>query len=358
MTHNVPALRPSASVRKALALWGRGAYLFKGVALAVLIAMASAFVSNQYGGPQLLYALLIGLSFHHLTESAQIKAGVDFSARSLLRVGVALLGARITLDQVTGLGVSTGVLVASGMILTIGLGLALSRLLDRPLSEGVLSGSAVAICGASAALAVSAVLPQSKDNARFTLLVVVGVTVLSTVAMIVYPYLLALMPLTPRQDGIFLGGTIHDVAQVVAAGMLLGPQAADTATVVKLFRVLLLLPIVMLITLAFHQHQRRELGGNDSLPAGKRPPLMPLFLVGFVVLVLLSSLGVFDAHAIEVASSASRWLLVVAISAAGLKTSFKDLALLGWQPLVMLVSETALLAAFVLTGIWWLQPAS
>lgn len=322
-----------------------GLKLSKGVGLACVVAMAATFVSDHYGGPQLLYALLMGLALHHVTESPDIKLGIDFSARSLLRVGVALLGARITVDQVTGLGISAGVLVACGMVLTIFLGLGLARLLSRPLTEGVLSGSSVAICGASAALAVSAVLPQNKENARFTLLVVVGVTVLSTMAMIIYPYVLNTLHLSAQQDGIFLGGTIHDVAQVVAAGMLVGPEAADVATVVKLFRVLLLLPIVMVISVAVHRHQREQ---AEVEHVGKRPPLMPLFLLAFLVMVALSSFGVFSAHHIALASETSRWLLVIAIAAAGMKTNFKDLAMLGWQPLAMLVGETVFLAVFVL----------
>jgi uncharacterized membrane protein YadS len=108
----------------------------------------------------------------------------------LLRVGVALLGARITLTQVAKLGVETALVIVVAVALTIGFGLLLAKWLKRPREEGVLSGGAVAICGASAALAISSVLPQTKENERFTLLAVVGVTVLSTLSMILYPFAL------------------------------------------------------------------------------------------------------------------------------------------------------------------------
>lgn len=321
---------------------------FQGAAICLLIALAATFVSEHYGGPQLLYALLLGLAFHFLVESPQIKLGVDFCARTVLRLGVALLGARITITQVTKLGAESAAMIVCAVVFTILLGTGLARLLRRPVDEGLLSGAAVGICGASAALAVSSVLPATKENDRFTLMTVVGVTLLSTVAMVLYPFGLKLLELPAEQSGIFLGGTIHDVAQVVAAGMLLGQDTGDTATVVKLFRVMLLMPAVLCISLFIRSRQ------SHTVVAGKqknRVPLVPGFLVGFAVLMVLASAGVISPGMTDAASAASRWLLVLAIAAAGVKTSFQDLAKLGWQPVVMLVVETMFIAVLVLGGI-------
>ena len=332
-----------------------------------VIALAATFVSEHYGGPQLLYALLMGLAFHFLSKNVQVGPGVGFCGRTVLRGGVALLGARITLTQVGKLGWSTGLLIMMGLAGTIFCGYLLSRWLKRPAAEGVLSGGAVAICGASAALAVSSVLPQSKENDRFTLLTVVGVTVLSTVAMVIYPFGLKLIGATPSQSGIFLGGTIHDVAQVVAAGMLLGPEAGDTATVVKLFRVMLLMPAVVIISLLFQRQTLAQDAKNERqdhvegtvfvVNTEKKTkktsvPLIPTFMLAFIVLVLLSSVGVLSPSVIAIASDTSRWMLVTAIAAAGVKTSFEELMTLGWKPVVMLVGETVFIALFVLTGIF------
>lgn len=318
-----------------------------GTIVCVTIAFAATFLSQHYGGPQLLYALLIGLTFHFLHGNPQISAGIDFCARTLLRTGVALLGARITVDQVAHLGLKTGIIVALGLGLTIFCGLALSRLLGRRMEEGLLSGGSVAICGASAAMAISAVLPQSKENERLTLFTVVGVTVFSTLAMIVYPFALHFLALSPIDSGVFLGGTIHDVAQVVAAGMLLGPEAADAATLVKLFRVLLLVPVVVVITIAL----RRLDGGTGKTKAAGKVPAVPGFLLAFMGLVALSSLAIWPPAVTALASESSRWLLVIAIAAAGVKTSFEDLLQLGWQPVLMLFVETLFIAAFVLVAL-------
>lgn len=317
---------------------------FPGVLVCGVIALSASFVSEHYGGPQLLYALLIGLAFHFLNGDPRVVTGINFCGRTLLRVGVALLGARITFAQVAELGPQTALLMVLAVVLTITFGLLLARWLGCARDQGVLTGSAVAICGASAALAVSSVLPQTRENERFTLLAVVGVTVLSTVAMVVYPFSLNAIGLSPAQAGIVLGGSIHDVAQVVAAGMMLGPEAGDTATLVKLFRVMLLMPVVLVIAVLYRKH-----------PGVKTPdtelPLIPGFLLAFIVLVMLASVGTITPDMAKVAGDASRWMLVTAIAAAGVKTSFEDLLKLGWKPVALLLGETVFIVALVVAGV-------
>lgn len=323
-----------------------------GVLICAVIALSATFLSEHYGGPQLLYALLIGLSLHFLSLQESTRNGINFCAKTVLRVGVALLGIRITLGQVSQLGMSVGVLLVLAVALTIGSGVLLARWLKRPIEEGILSGGSVGICGASAAMAISSVLPQTKENERFTLLAVVGVTVLSTTAMVLYPFFMHLLDLSSMQSGIFLGGTIHDVAQVVAAGMMMDQEAGDAATVVKLFRVVLLMPVVVVIAFTFRRH-----AGVATAPGAVREkvPLVPTFLVGFIALVLVASTGMVPVGVVSTANDISRWCLVIAISASGVKTSFEDLKKLGWQPLVMLLTETVVIATFVLAAIFVLK---
>ncbi|WP_295551059.1 putative sulfate exporter family transporter [Limnohabitans sp. Rim8] len=339
-----------ASVGSARALWHpltlfeTGRALMPGVLVCGVIALASSFISEQYGGPLLLYALLLGLSFHFLHGNPQTKKGVDFCGRAVLRIGVALLGARITFDQVGQLGIQVGLLIASAVVLTILAGVWLAKLLGLNREEGLLSGGAVAICGASAALAISSVLPKTEANERFTLLAVVAVTVLSTLAMIGYPLLTQALLLPAMASGVFLGGTIHDVAQVVAAGMLLGLDVADSATVVKLFRVMLLLPVVMAISMLYRHHALPQQPGNTT-------PLVPSFLVAFMVFMIASSTGLVPAGLVQTATDTSRMCLVLAIAAVGIKTTLEDLLKLGWRPLLLLVAETLLICTLVLGAV-------
>jgi hypothetical protein len=191
-----------------------------------------------------------------------------------------------------------------------------------------------------------------------------GVTVLSTLAMIAYPFALKWLEASPQQAGLFLGGTIHDVAQVVAAGMMLGPEAGDTATVVKLFRVMLLTPVVVVIALLYRRQMAQATAdaaaavaadGKATTQTPASVPLIPGFLLAFIVLMLLASTQVFPKAWVDAASNASRWCLVAAIAAAGVKTSFEELLKLGWQPVIMLIAETLFIAALVAAGLWWMR---
>lgn len=342
-------------------LWNHPRAMAPGLLLCGVVALSATFVAEHYGGPQLLYALLIGLAFHFLSRDPKIRPGLDFCSKTLLRAGVALLGLRITFAQVTALGWGVGAMTALGVATTIGVGLLLARWLDRPVEEGLVSGCAVGICGASAALAVSSVLPQTRENERFTLLAVVGVTLLSTLSMVLYPLGVQLIGWSPAQAGVFFGATIHDVAQVVAAGMLLSSAgnmaAADSATVVKLFRVMLLMPVVLLVAVAMRPPASAA-DTDDTVPADPPVPLVPGFLLAFIVCMLLATSALVPPAVAASAGSVSRGLLVVAIAAAGIKTSFEDLLKLGWAPVAMLLAETAWIALVAGMGLTLLAPVA
>jgi uncharacterized integral membrane protein (TIGR00698 family) len=312
-----------------------------GMTIAGVIALAAAWLAEHYGAPVMLFALLLGMAVNFVSQDPRCRPGVDFTARNVLRLGVALLGARITLGQIEALGGETLVIAATGVGLTIGVGWVLSRALRLAPTFGVLTGGSVAICGASAALAISSILPPSPERERETLLTVVGVTTLSTIAMVLYPVLASRLGLDALQTGVFLGATIHDVAQVVGAGYSVSQETGDTATVVKLFRVALLLPVVLVLAMAFRSRSASE-------ARGRRPPLLPTFLLGFAALVVVNSSGVAPVALMEQVGAASRWALVAAIAALGVKTSLGELAAVGWKPILLVVAETLFVLAWVL----------
>ncbi len=313
----------------------------RGLLVCVTIALATTFIADHYGGPTLLYALLFGMSLHFLSEEGACKEGIEFAARTILRLGVALLGARMTLEQVGGLGLGTVIMVIGSVSMVIILGGLLAKALGLTRELGLLTGGAVAICGASAALALSAVMPRNENSERNTILTVVGVTTLSTMAMVIYPLVAGALALADKQAGIFLGGTIHDVAQVVGAGYMISDETGDVSTLVKLVRVAMLVPVVMVFMWLFRK-SRHKAGETSSMP------LLPVFLVGFVVLVLINSLGFIPDSVNDVMTTLSRWCLVTAIAALGIKTSFQKLAVVGWRPVILMALETLLLLGIVL----------
>jgi uncharacterized integral membrane protein (TIGR00698 family) len=230
-------------------------------------------------------------------------------------------------------------------------GLVVGRRLGLTLAQRVLSGGAVAICGASAALAISSVLPREKGGERFTLMVVVAVTILSTLSMVIYPLISRLLHLPPELAGIFIGGTIHDVAQVVGAGYTLGHESGDIATIVKLFRVSLLAVVVVVVSLAFKTSRERARSSDEAGNHAPDQALIPWFLWLFVGMVILNSTHMLPLFAQAGFSEISRGCLVTAIAALGMKTSVQQLAQAGWRPMALIIIETVWIAGFILAFI-------
>lgn len=317
--------------------------LFPGVLTSLTVAFAAKFISEHYGAPVMLMALLIGMAFNFLVEDGgTCVAGIEFSSKVLLRIGVALLGLGITVQQIASTGSEVLLITLSGVALTIALGLFLARGLGRSTGTGLLIGGAVAICGASAALAISSVLPRSETLERDTIFTVIGVTALSTLAMIIYPLLADALHLSEVATGVFFGATIHDVAQVVGAGYSVSDLAGETATFVKLLRVALLVPLVVVLSLVFSGS--REPGARRSLP-------IPFFVIGFALLVIAGSYDFVPVEVKDGLLSFSRWCLVVAIAALGMKTSLGKLGDVGGSAIVLICALTGILAVFALTAI-------
>jgi len=316
--------------------------VWPGVLASSIIAVASAFLADHYNGPVMLFALLLGMAMNFLSEVDRCRAGIRFASSFVLRLGVALLGFRITLWEIAALGWRPVVLVIALVTLTILASILVARRMGFSPLFGLLTGGATAICGASAAAAISAALPPDPLKERNTLFTIIGVSTLSTVAMILYPATIRLFGLDDVHSGMFIGATIHDVAQVVGAGYAISPEAGDTATVIKLMRVAMLLPVIVATTLVVHA---------KGVGEGKKPPLLPWFLAAFLALVALNSLLPVPTFVQDAGSTASRWCLVTAISALGIKTHFSEVLEVGWKPVALMVVETLFIAALALVAV-------
>jgi len=320
---------------------------FSGLLVALTIAIAAVFLSDHYGAPTMLFALLLGIAFNFLSEHEKCAQGIDMAAKQVLRFGVALLGLRISFEALEALGLLPVILVICAVLTTILLGIVLTRLFSGKTAFGCLTGGAVAICGASAAMALSSVLPQGKDGERDTIFTVVTVTAFSTIAMVIYPIIAGAVGLDEQQTGVFLGATIHDVAQVVGAGYGVSDYTGDVATVVKLLRVAMLLPVVLVVMMIARAHLKNARSGEAKLP-------FPWFVLGFVALVGLNSTVQIPAVISSGFVDLSRWCIVMAVAALGMKTSFKALIKVGWMPLALVLGETLYLAllSLVVIAIW------
>jgi uncharacterized integral membrane protein (TIGR00698 family) len=318
--------------------------LWPGLLTAALIAIAAKFLSLHYSMPAMLLALLLGLAMNSVFEGPAQK-GVTFASKNLLRFAVGLLGVRVSYGLIAELGVNYLVLTACSIAAIIGFGALCARLVGQDKSLGILTGGATAICGASAAVAIASVLPSSRTNEKRLTATVFAVTALSTLAMIAYPLLTDYLGYTDALAGAFLGATIHDVAQVVGAGLSISEEAGNSAVLVKLFRVSMLAPVVLIISLWVAKSRADE---------GSSGPLLPSFVVLFFVLAGLNSMGWIPRAVVELISETSSWGLLIAIAAVGMKTSFKGFWSSGSTVFYLVIAETLLLAAIFVGAIHWM----
>ena len=308
---------------------------FFGVVLCAGLTGLAVLISGHFKFPVMMVCLFFGMACHvAYREIPQLKQGVGFTSRTLLRAGVVLIGARIMMSDFMSLGVNVMVLVVASTVFIILAGIILARILGLEKEQGFLFGGATAICGASAALALSAVLPPSKNLESHTSLAVIGVTTVGAIGMITLPLLVGVLDFSDEQAGLLIGGTIHDVAQVVGAGYTVSEPAGDMAVLVKLMRVFMLVPLLLFMTLLYGQKQQ---------VSEAKPPIIPIFLLGFMLLMLLNSFNLIPSDVSVLLKTISKWLLMMAITAVGMKTSLGAIRSLGWRPVTLICGEAALL---------------
>jgi len=276
----------------------------------------------------MVVALVIGILLSGVARKSIFQPGITYSVKTLLRYAIALLGLRIAFGDILALGLGTAVSIVVVMLLTLLSGLWLAKLLGRDAGLGALAGAANAVCGASATLATATVVPDYKNKSADIAFTVVMANAISTLVMLAYPPLCRWLGFTDLEAGIMLGLTIQDMAQVVGAAYAVSEPAGNTAVIVKLFRVLLLLPMVLLVGWYFV---------GRGAPAGQGKVPVPAFALAFIAFAALNSVlpatpAAAGYHSIKpILVEASRWGMLIAISALGLGTSLGALLSIGWR---------------------------
>jgi len=327
--------------------------LARGIALSAAVAVAAVvaapMVARAFAIPAMVLALIIGIALNKIAERPVFQPGITFCVKTLLRWAVALLGLRIALGDIAALGFTTALIVIIAMTATVISGFLFARLLGQTEAFGALTGAGTAVCGASATLATATVLPDYRGKGADVAFVVVAVNALSTIAMVVYPLICLWLGLSNTATGVMLGATIHDVAQVVGAGYAVSDTVGNSAVIVKLFRVFLLLPVVLGIGYWFAQA-----GGHTG--AAKVP--VPAFAFVFLGLCILNSVlpavpglaAVYEPIR-KILIECSTWGLLIAIGALGLGTSISTIAGLGWRHLANVTGTTLVILGIVVAGL-------
>lgn len=298
-----------------------------GIALSAALA-ASALLARRLPGASVLspaiLAILLGIAARPLVGPAtRLRPGLTFAARPLLRLAVMLLGLQVTLGQVAALGLSPLLAVAGGLSGCVLVTLWLGRLLGvaPPLTRLIATGTAV--CGASAVAAASHLDHGTEEDTAYA---VATVTLFGTLAMLAMPTAVMLLGLDPTVGGVWLGASIHEVAQVVGGASQLGDAAMRTATVAKMARILMLAPLIL--ALAAAGRRGRAAGTGVRVP-------MPWFVVGFLALATLSSLRAVPTPVISAAAPTATFMLATALAAMGVSIDVRAIGRRGIRPLLL-----------------------
>lgn len=303
-----------------------------GLFLCLCAAVVAMLVGKTTGAPAPFLALTFGLLGSTVGRRPHYSPGVSLTGKTLLRIGVALLGVRISAPKLIEIGATANLVAVASLVICLTSGLIVGKVLRIETWKSLISVGAVSICGASAALALAATQPASDERDRHASFTVAAVTLLSTAAMVGYPALAWLWHLTSMQAGTFFGSTIHDLTQVVGAGAALSPQAFDYATVTKLARIACLLPVVSLSVWVSRGGKRTEMQRSATI--------FPGFLIGFFALAVASGLDLFPLPLSASLTHLSELLLLMATAALGFGTRLRSLFDQGWKPLLLILVQT------------------
>ncbi|MFQ3896617.1 YeiH family protein [Sphingobium sp. R-7] len=316
-----------------------------GLIVVGLGTLAAGFLTDHYGAPLTLMALLVGLALNFLSSDNRLSAGLEYASRSLLRWGIVLVGLRVTFAQILALGPLALALILAIVGITIAITILIARRLGFDTAFGALAGGAVAICGASAAMALAATLGEKRISQLQLTIALVGISALSATAMILYPVLAHILHLSNLQAGFVMGASIHDVAQSLGAGYSYSQEAGQIAAIVKLTRVALLAPILACVAMFLPRGA-----------GGRKVQSLPWFVIGFFLMAGVNSLWAIPNVISGAAETMASGLLAAAVTATAIRSPLAQLLVIGPRsPLLLLLATLMSLGMSLAAAILFLQ---
>lgn len=298
--------------------------LFVGLMSAAVMQLADLPAIRQLGFSPLVVGIVCGMLYGNFlrgTMPVDWGVGVNFTARRLLRIAVAFYGLNISIQQIAAVGLPGLTVSVAVVVTTLLLGTWLGqRLLGLDRDTAMLTAAGSAICGAAAVLAFE---PTLRAQPHKSAVAVATVVLFGTLSMFLYPvlYHAGWLPFDTQSLGIYIGGTIHEVAQVVGAASNVDPATTEVATIVKMTRVALLVPVLLILGL-YLRSAASHAGGNAK--GGNKLPI-PWFAVGFLVLAIINSLNIIPADAVAALRRLDVFALTMAMTALGIETRFANI---------------------------------
>lgn len=325
-----------------------------GLGLVLVATFVSMAVSNILAVvSSLVLAIVIGVVMRNARLlPASTRPGTQWSTKRFLRAGVVLLGLQLSLPQVFSLEVGELVTILLTVVITfcltwwIGVRIGVGRSLSMLIATGF------SICGASAVAAMSAVSGEREMSEEDVATAITMVTLFGSLAILVLPMAQGFVGLDDHQMGVWIGSSVHEVAQVVAAASIVSTTALTVAVVVKLGRVVMLAPLIAIV--GGLERLRAERNEPRERDASKRPPLVPLFVLGFLAMVLVRSSDLLPTVVLELAQVVTTFLLTAAMFGLGTGVHLATLVRTGGRAAVLGAISTLIAVLVSLAGIQWL----
>ncbi|MEK8200270.1 YeiH family protein [Lysinibacillus sp. FSL M8-0134] len=296
----------------------------KGILLTLLIALVAKYIATfpffSILG-QLVIAIIVGMAWRAAFKVQDTwQVGIAFSSKKLLRLGIILLGMRLNLADIYHAGASVFLIAVINLLFALMVVYGLTKMLKVDEKLGILTACGTAICGAAAVVAIA---PQIKANQKETAVGAAIVALLGTVFTLIYTVLYSILDLTPTEYGIFAGGTLHEIAHVIAAASAGGNEAIDIAVIVKLTRVALLVPVAIIIGIFYRKMDKSEEKKGFTLS------IIPWFILGFLAMSAINSLGIIPANVAQAFVNIAYILIAMAMAGLGLNVEIKTFKELG-----------------------------
>jgi uncharacterized integral membrane protein (TIGR00698 family) len=332
-----------------------GVSAMPGITAAAIAALVAWGVSTAIPAVPLLTAsVALGILVGQLPAArpalgGTLRPGLALAARRLMRIGIVLLGLKLSLGDIAGLGVRAVLLVVAVVMLSFAGTYAIARLLGMPGRQPLLIATGFSICGASAIGAMSGVT-RGRDSESATPIALV--TLCGTLAILVLPVLQALLGLSPVEFGHWVGAGVHDVGQVVATAQIAGPAALGVAIAIKLTRVLMLAPMVAAASVLVRRSESRRASATPDVP-GKTtlPPVIPLFVAGFLAAIAVRTFVPVPESVLDAADVVQTALLAMALFALGAAVRLRDLFGAGGRAIAVGLLSWLLIAALALAAV-------
>lgn len=315
--------------------------ILPGLLVCLVAGVLAWFVAHELPGlSALLLAILAGALWRNLAPvPTSLNPGVHIASKQLLRLGIVLLGFQLSRGAILGLGPGVLLVTILSVAITFAATLWIGKLLGIGLAQRLLIASGFSICGAAAVAATDNAVKAKDEETATALALVVS---FGTAMIPAVPFLGHLLGLPDHSLGMWIGASTHEVAQVVAAGGAVGGGALTVAVTVKLARVLMLAPIIAGVTISMNR--------RGDVTAGERPPVVPLFVLGFVGTMLIRSTGVLPEGVLAAAQVTQTLLLAVAMFALGLGVHVKSLLKVGGRPVLLGLLSTVVIMTVSLAG--------